>query len=251
VPGRWNEAAELPVKGAPEMSLILDALRKMEQDRNSRRGSAQDLRPEVLRYRRAPGPQRSLPVLPIVAGAVLVACGIGAGFLVRGHRSVILADQATSAPAALVEQAPASNPTPVAAAPAPALAAPVAPAAPELPRAPVAVAAPAKPEPSAAPNQPQVTAKIPSKTVRPTKPARREVEPAQAVQQPIAASSGDIALSGIAWQDERNMRRAVLNGSLVGEGALVAGARVVEIREDRVRFSRNGQLFEAVLSGSR
>lgn len=236
------------------MSLILDALRKMEQDRNSRRGSAQDLRPEVLRYRCAPGPQRSLPVIPVVVGVVLVACGIGAGFLVRGHRSVNPIEHSAGAPAAVVEQAPVSNPIPVAAAPAPAPVAPVAsvaPAAPELPRTPVAVATPAKPEPAAAPVQPQATAKVRPVTVRPTKAARPEVEPVQAAQQPIAAGSGDIALSGIAWQDERSMRRAVLNGSLVGEGAFVAGARVVEIREDRVRLSRNGQLFETVLSGSR
>ena len=58
----------------------------------------------------------------------------------------------------------------------------------------------------------------------------------------------EITVSGIAFQDERNLRRAVLNGSLVGEGAEVAGARVVEIRENKVRMSRGGQLFDVHFS---
>jgi len=58
----------------------------------------------------------------------------------------------------------------------------------------------------------------------------------------------DLTVSGIAWQDERRMRRAVLNGTLVGEGAEIAGARVVEIREDKVRLSRGGQVFDVPLS---
>jgi general secretion pathway protein B len=36
----------------------------------------------------------------------------------------------------------------------------------------------------------------------------------------------------------------------VGEGAQVAGARVVEIKEDRVRLSRGGQTFEVQLSSA-
>ena len=58
----------------------------------------------------------------------------------------------------------------------------------------------------------------------------------------------EISISGIAYQDERSLRRAVLNGALVGEGAEVAGARVVEIREHKVRMSRGGQLFDVVFS---
>ena len=62
------------------------------------------------------------------------------------------------------------------------------------------------------------------------------------------ATIPDITISGIAYQDERKLRRAVLNGSLVGEGAEVAGARVVEIRENKVRMSRGGQHFDVVFS---
>jgi general secretion pathway protein B len=65
----------------------------------------------------------------------------------------------------------------------------------------------------------------------------------------VAATSG-ITISGIAYQDDRSMRRAVINGALVGEGAEVAGAKVVEIRENRVRFSRAGENFEILQSSA-
>lgn len=57
----------------------------------------------------------------------------------------------------------------------------------------------------------------------------------------------DIKVSGIAWQDERSARRAVINGFLLKEGSSVAGARVMEIQQDRVRFSLAGRNFEVPL----
>jgi general secretion pathway protein B len=59
-----------------------------------------------------------------------------------------------------------------------------------------------------------------------------------------------LVVSGIAWQEERGLRRAVVNGSLVGEGAEILGARVVEIRENRVRFSRGGSSFDVGYKGA-
>lgn len=226
------------------MSLILDALRKMEQDRNSRRGTAQDLRPEVLRYRREPVRERRLP-LRWIGLAVLLVAGLGVGFLALGSRpGKPVATPAAQAPAAAVPKspAPAAQPAPSEAAPAPAS---TAGAAPEPARPPLAAGlkeVPVAKEPAPEPR--------PVTPERPVQAARRE-RPAPAAapaQQPVVMGSADITVSGIAWQDERNLRRAVLNGTLVGEGAQVSGARVVEIKEDRVRLSRNGQLFEVLLS---
>ena len=237
------------------MSLILDALRKMEQDRKSRRGSALDLRPEVLRYRAASRPRPSRRYLPVAIGLVLLACGIGAGFFLKGNRAATVAEE--TAPAAPAAPAmPAASATPVAPLPPGAPRAPVAPVRP----AGIAGAAPIA-SPVAEPRAVGATAgKAGSPAVRqpegdadparaePGKPARLKTahRDAVAASQPAPA---DITISGIAWQDERSLRRAVVNGALVGEGAEIAGARVVEIREDRVRLSRGGQLFDAVFSG--
>lgn len=229
------------------MSLILDALRKMEQDRNSRRGTAQDLRPEVLRYRRAPVSERRLP-LRSMGLALLVLVGLGVGFLALGSRrdkpAATSAPQAPAAAAVPKSPAPAAQPASSEAAPAPASTAGAAPEPARLP-----LAAGLKEVPVVA--KESAPAPRPVKPERPVQPARHErpaPAAAPAAQQPVVVGSGDIAVSGIAWQDERNLRRAVLNGTLVGEGAQVAGARVVEIKEDRVRLSRNGQLFEVLLS---
>ncbi|QWV92307.1 general secretion pathway protein GspB [Geomonas oryzisoli] len=229
------------------MSLILDALRKMEQERRSRRGTGQDLRPEVLRYRLAAQPRepRRYPVA-VIAGVVLLMAGVGAGFLLKGHApqpaaevpvAAAPATQVPTAPttavappaAAVAEPAPTPVPTPVpAAAP---MAAPVVAA-----QAPVAVAPPVAPASRKASRAVAAQSASPEAQNAPQEPAA------------VAAGTQDITISGIAYQDERRLRRAVLNGILVGEGAEVGGARVLEIKETKVKLSRGGRVFEVPFS---
>lgn len=233
------------------MSLILDALRKMEQERRSKRGNSQDLRPEVLRYRLAAQPkEKSRYPLAIVAGLVLLCAGLGAGFMLKGRGATQVAEEtpagAPAAPPAVAVQPPVAT-VPVPAAPA-AVAVPQ-----PVPAPPAAVpAAPAQPVVGAA-----TTVSPPAEPIRKT--SRSAVTPSvqDAPAQPraprgegatAAAGGQDIVISGIAYQDERRMRRAVLNGNLVGEGAEVAGARVVEIKETKVRLSKGGHVFEIPFS---
>lgn len=63
-----------------------------------------------------------------------------------------------------------------------------------------------------------------------------------------SAPPADLTVSGIAWQEERRARRAVVNGFLLKEGSVVAGARIGEIHRDRVRFSRAGGQFDISLA---
>ncbi len=67
---------------------------------------------------------------------------------------------------------------------------------------------------------------------------------------PTIAAPADIKLSGIAWQEDRRARRAVVNGFLMQEGGVVLGARITDIFQDRVRFSLSGSVFEIPLSSS-
>jgi general secretion pathway protein B len=81
---------------------------------------------------------------------------------------------------------------------------------------------------------------------RRTKERKGQAVPAdQAVTAPA-----DIKLSGIAWQEERRARRAVVNGFLMREGGVVSGARITDIYQDRVRFSQSGKAFEIPLTSS-
>jgi hypothetical protein len=58
----------------------------------------------------------------------------------------------------------------------------------------------------------------------------------------------DVKLSGIAWQDDHAARRAVINGFLLKEGAVVSGSRIAEILADRVRFSSPAGNYEIRLN---
>lgn len=57
-----------------------------------------------------------------------------------------------------------------------------------------------------------------------------------------------IKISGIAWQKDSASRIAVVNGRSVSEGSVVDEAKVEQIFPDRVKFSRNGKLFEVFLN---
>lgn len=230
------------------MSLILDALRKMEQERRSKRGNGQDLRPEVLRYRLAAQPrQKSRYPLAIAAGVVLLCAGLGAGFMLKGRSAEQAVGEPPSATSMAQPQMEPQVPSPVppaAVAPAPA---PV--AAPQPLTAPSVAAVPTAPiqNPAALPAEP---ARNTSRVALPPSAPEAAPQPRAPREEKATAAAGapDIVISGIAFQDERRMRRAVLNGSLVGEGAEVAGARVVEIKETKVRLSRGGHIFEIPFS---
>lgn len=191
------------------MSLILDALRKMELERKAKRQNSAALRAEVLNYRGAtPAPGRSRLIVAVTIGALLVAAATGL-FLYR--QSAPPPDNALpSPPSAATISAP--------------------PAAPAVITQPPATS-PVAPLPMSRPPQPAAATR--AAAVKPAAPAQDSAPPATG-----------ISISGIAWQEERSLRRAVINGSLVGEGAEIAGARVVEIRENVVRFKQGGASFE-------
>jgi general secretion pathway protein B len=200
------------------MSLILDALRKMELERKAKRGGTDDIRPEVLRYRGTPQKPAQNRLVPIAITVLLLVAVITAGLLLKGCKSA--PQPQPTEPAAKTDVAPEVRP--------------------------VYVPAP----PIQPPQAPTVSSQAVPAVTQPPHPSMKTeaIEPHAASPEPAAASN--ITISGIAWQDERNMRRAVINGVLVGEGAEIAGARIVEIKENRVKFSRGGQTFEVIYASA-
>lgn len=203
------------------MSLILDALRKIEQERKTRRQGNGDLRADVLNYRGTAPPPSARRFLPAVSCILVVLVAV-AGFLLwrnnNHHQAASVRPAAAESPLqpAARQAVPATQPVQVAP-PVPAMRPPVA-------------------------------------TSRRDKAVARQLPAPQPVTiRTDAASSAEeksLLVSGIAWQEERGLRRAVVNGSLVGEGAEILGAKVVEIRENRVRFSREGRSFEVIYQGN-
>lgn len=209
------------------MSLILDALRKMEQERKARQSGGIDIRPEVLGRipMQSSGRTWGKPIILVTVGIILLAAGVGAGIVLKRGTVEKIPEQSR----AMVrnEHRNAEEVTPVAV-PSPSIT-------PPAPAEPSTAFAPPKQEPLASP----IAMPAPKPAPRP-----RAAEPSSSPEYPGA----NLVVSGIAWQDERSLRRAVVNGNLVGEGAEVAGAKVVEIGERRVKFSQGGRTISVSLS---
>lgn len=186
------------------MSLILDALRKIEQERRTKRQGGGDIRADVLSYHGGSSPSRDKRHLPLLLGLTL-GCGVAATLLFFFKQPLTVNDQPV--PAAAVNRT-ATEPA----------------------------VEQAAPPPAARRNEAQQKAVA----VPMNKPA---------ASAPAGDGAENLLVSGIAWQEERGLRRAVVNGVLAGEGAEILGARIVEIRENLVRFSRNGRIFEVNYPG--
>ncbi len=222
------------------MSYILDALKKLEHEkaRKERVGGMATIAGELLRddVRRDTGSGIWKIALMAIVVAVLT---FGVAWLVfKGDkRSTTSVVQPTLPPVAAVQAVPATTPVPV----------------------------PTQSAPMVPPQSTQSVQSAVQEEQGAGKPAsargRREhgrdergsslpaVTPSQAAVQVVAAPA-DIKVSGIAWQEERTARRAVVNGFLIREGSDVAGARIIEIYPGRIRFSQSGRTFVVPLISS-
>ena len=227
------------------MSYILDALKKLEQDKARKervKGGAVNIAGELLTEDISHGTERSqTKLVPVLLIIVLLTAGI-TWLLLRSHSAPQMAAQSGSQ-----ESRPLSAPS----APSPG------PAAPLVAPMPVAAAVsddtPAREADAPKVLQQAATRIMPpaEQQVRPVSASERRRPAAVAPQSVImAAPANNLVISGIAWQDERSERRAVVNGFLLHEGSVVAGSKIVEILQDRVRFSQGGLISDVPLVAS-
>lgn len=223
------------------MSSILEALKKLEEEKAARRGSIGNIAGRVTATSRRTR-QRAIWLVPagmaaVAAAAVLVTYAAMGGFSPRqggtasgnGHEQV-----------------------------SPNLAIPV-----PQPAAPGAVKSPAPRTRLPAPGQQGAASgavttdasPVPGATVKHSAPpslSQRETLPEQAADPPQPAAGLPLPVlnvTGIAWQKQKGSasRLAVVNGSPVVEGATVEGAQVVAILPDRVLFLFNRKEFQVFL----
>lgn len=219
------------------MSVILDALKKLERDKAACRKGPVDIVPEIT----VPRNHGSRPAnwkIPAIIISFVVATAAATTVIVialahRGTRPVV----AVSPDSEYVQPVQPSNPAREQAA---------SKIIPDTGSGHLAAEAVKAPPAKRSIAQPVDNAqhRFPSHETRP--PAEQADDAAIS----SGGASSDLKVSGIAWQDERADRRAVVNGALVGEGTVVEGARIVRIFQDRVRFSRSGGTFEINVSGS-
>lgn len=217
------------------MSYILDALKKIEHEKLKKVSTdgRVSITGDLFHERKRPAGRSGLwKMALLLAVAVLVACA-GTWFVLRedSRKNSAVTRQDVSAPPLVA--------APVVPAPVPVQAVQVPPIQPALPGK-----SPAAPRQST--DAGQVGSNAPPRTARFLNQEQPQRTPSSLPKQvaPTVSAPADIKLSGIAWQDERSGRRAVINGFLLKEGAVVSGARITDIQADRVRFSTAAGVFE-------
>lgn len=216
------------------MSYILDALKKIEHEKSKKAQTDGkiSISGDLFRERTMPPPRTGIgKIASVVAIAVLLACA-GTWYVLRGTTGKGAAVTRSVVPPPPAPEAPTAAPAPA-----------------QMPASPTPSAVSAQ-SLSAASGLPvrADSAGVPVAAPRPVKQLKHNLTPSAVVtaRPPVqlVQAPADIKLSGIAWQDERAARRAVINGYLLKEGAVVSGAKIADIQADRVRFSSAAGQFE-------
>ncbi len=221
------------------MSFILDALKKLEQEKAARKGGDVKISDEIVRENRRGmrKARRSVPmsVVLIALGLVLLLGASGAflWFKHGGDQSKVVAMGPEQTLPAASKRSEASQGTIMAE-----------PVVPEV-RPMADEAAEPSPLPVAAKRTSQRERNEATRLSRPDFMAR----PTHPSGEGSSSGGSGPKVSGIAWQEAPSARRAVINGDLVKEGAQVDGATVEEILPSRVLFSSGSRRFTVSISG--
>jgi general secretion pathway protein B len=222
------------------MSYILDALKKIEHEKNRKAhpDGRISISGDLFQERKQPTARAGIwKIIVLVVVASLVTCA-GTWFVLKGN-STKTKSSAVIRPVKSPPPAPVNPPAVT-----PAISVPV------LPQPTPVIAPSAAPSPVPVVPKSRETAGDDDSSERGVRRSNKQIKaqsppPKQTVQ--TVQAPADIKLSGIAWQDERTARRAVINGFLLKEGAVVSGAKITDIQTDRVRFSSSAGLFEIKL----
>ena len=222
------------------MSSILRALKKLEEERESRSGKGVDVSKGILARRR--GTKANKWKIPATMLAVALFAGISTYVATRSLSRPPRQEIPVTSPSPLapVTDSPVNRPAPTSQ-----IDAPVSTKVETVKSATVRLEK--RPEPVVRPSreaQPLKPAPLPPKSPV-SAPVIQPSQPEPVKQRELSAvSTPAMHVTGIAWQQEGTSRLAMVNGQLVREGATVGGARVEGILPDRVRFSRDGRTFD-------
>jgi general secretion pathway protein B len=225
------------------MSYILDALKKIEQEKNkkARPDGRISISGDLFQERKQPAAKAGIwkIIMLIVLASLLTFTGTW--FLFQGNDKKNTAETRQAAepatapvhPSALFMATAAPMPVPPHPQPVPVALSPAVPSAAE----------------HIVPKREEVVADNESsaRSVRSPQKEAKARSPFPKQSDPIVPAPAGIMLSGIAWQESRSARRAVVNGFLLREGAVVSGAKITDIQADRVRFLSSAGTFEIKL----
>jgi general secretion pathway protein B len=222
------------------MSSILKALKKVEEERAARQGESADFARSLLRSNH----RRRRSGYGLLLWGVILLLPIGAWWLSRPDAAPVQNPTVIANPLAAEPALVADTPPPAAAEP-PVAAKRLAADAEVVEvifSAPVIQAA-SRPGPTVPVSQSLPLVSTPAAPELPTEQPRQAAERRKAAEPPPLS----LQLSGIAWQEEREARLAIIDDLPVMEGTMIDGVMVEEILRDRVRFSQGGRIIELMV----
>jgi general secretion pathway protein B len=220
------------------MSVILDALRKLDREKSSRRSRTADIAVEILSPD-LPRPGKRIPryaAIAFLASIATVAITYGvmvkSGFLSKSSTPAVM-----NAPAPHQQVAPVPLPSE-----------PVRDAREKISTEPPKIQTPVKSKKPAAPlvEKKGDETKIKQNVIAKETDIIPEKAKIPAVPSPhgSATTSPSLNISAIVWYEEPSRRFAMINGLIATEGSVVEGMKVEEIYPDRVRFLHRNQHVE-------
>jgi len=222
------------------MSVILDALKKLDREKSIRRNGTANIAVEILKAD-ASRPGRKVQRYAVIAFLTAFAtAAITYGVMVKDGPSKSTPPPAVNPPVPRPEAAP----VPFSSEPVPSVRDEISP---EPPKAQPAVKG-KKPATSLAGKKGDETKIRPDVIVEGSAIAPEKATPP--VERPLQAPakpSPSLNISAIVWYEEPSRRFAMINGLIVTEGSLVEGMKVEEIYPDRVRFLRQNQHLEILI----
>lgn len=214
------------------MSLILDAMKKLDRERSAASAGKRDIAAEILK----PGdPPRRSGLLPLaIALGVTASVAALVTVLVIGGPGTRKGDSPPTAPAASARQE--------AAAPHPSES--------------VAVSGKTAPPQGSSMGAPPVASPPATQRVgtkgdgERTAGERATGREAASGKVPTRSEAGAalhpaVKISGIVWQEEPSQRKAMINGKVARVGDTVDGMRILEIHPSHVKLSFDGKSFKA------
>jgi len=258
------------------MSLILDALKKLDREKSSHRDGTANIAVEILR----PDPSRprkkmlwyfaAVSITAVATACITYAVIAGFGTMSKSYPPATVspppgqqtatalppretvsnsADEISRAPAKIQDSAESKKSLITSRSQQVATATPprktVGNSADEISRAPAKIQNSAESKKSLIPPGKKAGGDISTREtdIIPEK-IKKSAEPTAGAS---AASQPSLKLSGIIWQEEPKERRAMINSRIATEGSTIEGVKVVEIHPTRVRFLHNGRYFEITL----
>ncbi len=195
------------------MSLILDALKKLEKDRITRRKRSVHIASDILLTGEPAARRRTLIMIAGLTGIAVAALVLTFVIVNPFSARTPIQEQETVSPASV--QPTKSVP------------------APENIAAKKKTQAETEPH-SGTENRIAADAKVSKQRGAATPRSRARPVVFDETQLPI------LTVSGIVWVEDHRSRKAMVNGEVVGEGGKVGRTRVIEIHPDHVIFSHEG-----------